>query len=247
MGPRLLRDAGFRDATKDPKTAGPPKGQQQASTCSTRDASHPYPQPLKALMHRSFLIASTAALALALGCGEQQSPTAPADQPAPSVRASVERLTDVFPFGVFGFSDGSRTLIFGAPFEDLVTFCPAAVPTNDLFEILVVTRPDGSIKFNARGEEVNVVVFDAFVPDAGCDVLLGAPHYTGTVRVHAEDNDLFVSGNRANASQITVTGTVTDESGQEYHLTSFSHQVLAPGTAVVLQSKVKIHLTPIGR
>lgn len=67
-----------------------------------------------------------------------------------------------------------------------------------------------------------------------------------TVRVHYEDNDLFVSGNGANASQITVKGTVTDESGQEYHLTSFSHQVLAPGSSVTLQSKVKIQLTPIG-
>ena len=200
-------------------------------------------------MQRAFLFASSTALAsaLALGCGEQQPPTAPADEPAPSISASVQRITDVFPFGVFGFSDGSRTLIFGAPFEDLVTFCPAAVPTTDLFEILVATRPDGSIKFSARGEEVNVVVFDAFVPNAGCDVLLGAPHYTGTVRVHYEDNDLFVSGNGANASQITVTGTVTDESGQEYHLTSSSHQVLAPGTAVLRQSKVKIQLTPIGR
>ena len=199
-------------------------------------------------MRPSFLIASTAALAsaLALGCGEQQSPMAPADQPAPSFPATVERITDVFPFGVFGFSDGSRTLIFGAPFEDLVTFCPAAVPTTDLFELLIVTRPDGSQKLNALGDAVHVVVFDAFVPDAGCDVLLGAPHYTGTVRVHYVDNDVFVSGNRANASQITVTGTVTDESGQEYHLTSFSHQVLAPVTGDVLNAKVKIHLTPIG-
>ena len=199
-------------------------------------------------MHPSFLIASTAALAsaLALGCGEQQSPMAPADQPAPSVRATVERITDVFPFGVFGFSDGTRTLIFGAPFEDLVSFCPDPVPTTDLFELLIVTRPDGSLKITGRGEEVNVVVFDAFIPDAGCDVLLGAPRYTGIVRVVVTDNDVFVSGNRANASQITVTGTVTDESGQEYHLTSFSHQVLAPGTGSVRNANVKIQLTPIG-
>ena len=197
-------------------------------------------------MHSSFLIASTAALAsaLTLACNEPQSPTVTAADPtAPSL---VQRITDVFPFGVFGFSDGSRTLIFGAPFEDLVTFCPAAVPTTDLFDLLIVTRPDGSDRLTARGEEVNVVVFDAFIPDAGCDALLGAPRYTGIVRVMYTDNDVFVSGNRANASQITVTGTVTDESGQDYHLTSFSHQVLAPGTGSVLNSRVKIQLTPIG-
>jgi hypothetical protein len=183
---------------------------------------------------------STAALAsaLALGCGDQQSPVAPADQP---LSASVDHVTDVFPFGVFGFSDGSRTLIFGAPFEDLVTFCPDPVPTTDLFELVIVTRPDGSLKINARGEQVNVVVFDASIP-GGCDLLLGAPHYTGTVRVHYTDNDVFVSGNRANASQIKVTGTVTDESGQAFHLNAHSHQVLAPSTGTVLNSKVKIQL-----
>jgi hypothetical protein len=35
---------------------------------------------------------------------------------------------------------------------------------------------------------------------------------------------------------------VTDESGQEYHLTAFSHQVLAPGSGDVLNSNVKIQL-----
>lgn len=195
-------------------------------------------------MRLSFLL-PTAALAGALGCGDQRPPTAPtADLPGPSL--SVARVTGPFPFGVFGFSDGNRTLIFGAPFEDLVAFCPAPVPTNDPFQQTIVTRPDGSFHITARGEAVHVVVFEASIPGANCDALLGAPHYAGTVRVHYTDNDVFVSGNRANASQITVTGTVTDESGQEYHLTAFSHQVLAPVSGSVLNAKVKIQLKPIG-
>ena len=48
-----------------------------------------------------------------------------------------------------------------------------------------------------------------------------------------------------------VTGTVTDESGQRYHLVALSQQVLAPGhpapDVVVQHSEIKIHLTPIGR
>lgn len=197
-------------------------------------------------MRRSFL-PSTAALAgaLALACDEPQSLTAPAADPtAPSL--SVERVTGPFPFGVFGFSDGSRTLIFGAPLEDLVRFCPAPVPATDPFEQLIVTRPDGSVHITARGEEVHVFVFEATSPTGNCAELLEAPRFTGTVRVHDTDNDGFVSGNRANASQIQVTGTVTDESGQLYHLVAFSHQVLARESGVVLNSKVKIQLTPIG-
>jgi hypothetical protein len=65
------------------------------------------------------------------------------------------------------------------------------------------------------------------------------------------DNDVLVSGNRANASQVHFVGRVTDENGQLYHLVAFAHQVLAPGPPapdmVVQQATLKIHLTPIGQ
>jgi hypothetical protein len=203
-------------------------------------------------MRRSFLFNAAAVTgAFALGCADQEPTTAPAaDQATPSL--SVERGTGVFPFGVFGFSDGRRTLIFGAPFEDLVSFCPAPVPPVDLFDLLTVTRPDGSTKLLFKGEDVHVVVFDAV--SSTCDnTLLDAPRFTGTVRVALTDSDADLSGHGADASQITVTGTVTDESGQQYHLVVSSHQVLSPASTldpfnlVVLNSKVKIQLTPIGR
>jgi hypothetical protein len=94
------------------------------------------------------------------------------------------------------------------------------------------------------GKEVNVIVFD----EAGasdCAELLDAPHLTGTARVLFTDNDLFVSGNRAESTLLQVTGTLTNESGQKFHLVSMSHSVFAPD-GTVLNSKVTIQLTPIG-
>ena len=200
---------------------------------------------------RPSLLLPTLASAFVLGCDDSESTTAVADDPtAPS--QSVERGTGPFPFGVFGFSDGRRTLIFGAPFEDLVSFCPAPVPPVDLFDQLTVTRPDGSTKLVLTGEDVHVSIFEAV--SSTCDnTLLDAPRFTGTVRVILTDSDADLSGHGADASQIIVTGIVTDESGQQYHLVALSHQVLSPASTldpfnlVVLNSKVKIQLTPIGR
>lgn len=183
--------------------------------------------------------------ALAIGCGDQQPLTAPAtDIPTPSYSATVEHVTAPFPFGVFGYSDGTRTLIFGAPFEDLVEFCPDPIPPVDLMKQIAVTRPDGSIKHLAVGKDMNVIVFEE-AGAADCAELLDAPRYTGTARVLTTDNDLFVSGNRGESTLIQVTGTLANESGQKFHLVSINHFVLAPD-GTVLNSKVTIQLTPIG-
>jgi hypothetical protein len=60
------------------------------------------------------------------------------------------------------------------------------------------------------------------------------------------DNDVFVSGNRANASQIQVNGRVRDASGQVYHLTAVNVTVRAPGEGDILNENTKIKLNPIG-
>ena len=71
-------------------------------------------------MRRSFL--STAALAgaltLALGCTDQQSPTATADPATPLLRATVTRNTE--PFG-FAFSDGRQIMFIGLTVEALTS------------------------------------------------------------------------------------------------------------------------------
>ena len=50
---------------------------------------------------------------------------------------------------------------------------------------------------------------------------------------------------------VHVTGTVTDESGQAYHLVTFGHQILEKGhpapDVVVKHAKFHITLTPIGK
>jgi len=193
-------------------------------------------------MHRPLLL-PTAALAstLALGCADHQSPTAPADSPAPSL--SVERGTVPF---AFAFSDVGHTLFIGLSIEDLTSlFCTGTEFDVDLLNQLTVTRPDDSIKLLLRGKDVNVVVVE-FV---NCDNLIDLS-LTGTARVLYTDSDAFVTGKRADASQIQVTGTVTDASGQQYHLTAVDVRVIAPGSTaenpVDLNSVIKIKLTPIG-
>lgn len=74
---------------------------------------------------------------------------------------------------------------------------------------------------------------------------------TFTFRVSNNDNDFFVTGNRANASTLHAVGTVTGEDGQRYHVVAFGQQVLAPkhpAPDIVIQHlHFKIQLTPIGR
>lgn len=202
-------------------------------------------------MRRSFLSTASfaGALTLALGCADQQSPTAPSALTAPSVSAVVDRGTE--PFG-FGFDDGTHAMFIGLTVEDLTSiFCTGTEFEVDGVDALTVTRPDGSIKTRLKGD-VNVVVVElAAFSESFCQDPLAVPTYTGTARVSANDNDVFVTGNRANASMVHVTGRVTDQSGQLYHLVAFSQQVLAPGhpapDVVVQHAEIKIHLTPIGQ
>jgi hypothetical protein len=72
--------------------------------------------------------------------------------------------------------------------------------------------------------------------------------FVGTGKVLYTDNDVFVSGNRANASQIQANGKVTDAGGQVYHLTAVNVTVRAPGEDPddILNQNTKIKLNPIG-
>jgi hypothetical protein len=202
-------------------------------------------------MRRSFLVVSTAALAGAfvLGCADQPSPTAIADPPTPSFRATVIRGTE--PFG-FAFDDGRQILFIGLSVEDLTSiFCTGTDFDVDEISGFHLLRPDGSLKEHFKGDETVVVVDGAAFDQSFCQEPSAVPTFTGTARVVLNDNDFFVTGNRANASMLHVTGTVTDESGQLYHLVASSQQVLAPGhpapDVVVQHSGIKIRLTPIGQ
>jgi len=84
----------------------------------------------------------TGALALALGCNEQQSPMAPAGPPG--LAYSVDRATG--PLFSLGFGNEQYSVIIGSTFENWVTFCRTREENWDDWTILTVTRPDGSLK-----------------------------------------------------------------------------------------------------
>jgi hypothetical protein len=196
------------------------------------------------------LLIPTAALAgaLALGCGEQQAPTSPtADRPAPSLR--VERGTVELGFA---FDDGRQIFFLGLTFEDLVgIFCTGAPVAADEVNQLLVTRPDGSTKLQLKGN-VNVVVVDlvAFT-ESFCQDPSAVPTYTGTASLVVNDNDFDLSGPGADAAQMHLVGTVTDQTGQRYHLVGINQSIVAPEFTspedfVFRHGNIKIKLTPIG-
>ena len=145
---------------------------------------------------------------LALGCADQQQPTAPAaDPPAPSL--SVDRSTQHFGLG---FDTGQYTVVTGATAENWAAFCATGAENWDAFTVLTVTRPDGSQKVSWQAKGVHVLVWN--LP---ADVCAESPDYTGTARTVNTDNDFDLSARGANATGFNTTGTVTDGSGQQYH------------------------------
>ena len=92
--------------------------------------------------------------------------------------------------------------------------------------MITVTRPDGSMKVTFKREDVQVIVWD--VADDPCN-LLGTPHLTGTARFIAPDSDVDLTGHGADGTGSALVGTVTDESGQEWHLLVTTHATVEPG------------------
>jgi hypothetical protein len=183
--------------------------------------------------------------ALVLGCGDPPRLTAPADPLAPAPRAA--RGTEVVSLTFF---DSRYTVAVGNSFEALVAAScggPGDAIT-DQFDYLTVPRHDGSLKTWDRGKDVNVIVWSASAGDV-CG-LLGLPHLTGTGRIilhHFFDVD--VSGHGADAIGFTLTGMLTDESGQKWHLVVATHGTVAPGSTDIFELNnhvEKIQLTPIG-
>jgi hypothetical protein len=194
---------------------------------------------------RGVHILPTLAGALSLACADSQSPTSFTD-PQTDPALSVDRGTA--PFG-FAFADERYVLFIGLTVDDVTkAICTGGNFDVDEVHALTLTRPsDESIKALQRGT-VNVVAIELAGP-AFCDSPLGVG-FAGTARVLYTDSDVFVSGNRADASQIQVTGTVTDGSGQRYHLLAINVRVIAPGTTpdnpVDLNARAQIRLTPVG-
>ena len=196
---------------------------------------------------------TTIALTLALGCGEQPGPTGPAAElPAPSL--SIERSTaPVSSGGFFGFHDLPFRIWIGVTVENLVEgICTGAAFDTVRVHQLLVTRPDGSSKQQLKGDVPVVVATGVAGLQSFCDDPSAASTYTGTARFVLNDNDVDLSAHGANAFQIHVVGTVSDDTGRRYHLVAFEQTVISAEFTSTDSYRLrhvlsKIKLTPIGR
>ena len=179
-------------------------------------------------MRRFSLLLPAITGALAVSCADSKSPTAPTTlQQLPTNHSahSVERST--VPFG-FAFDDGRQIFFLGLTFEDLVSiFCTGAPFDVDEVNQLEVIRPDGSQKLQLKGN-VNVVVVNlAAFNQSFCQEPSAVPTYTGTARLILNDSDFDLSGPGADAAQMHLVGTVTDQNGQRYHVVGINQSVVA--------------------
>src|SRR5215208_81716 len=109
-------------------------------------------------MRRFFRPTTTALLgAFALGCSDQQSPSAPADIPSPWFRATVERFSANFGFG---FGNKERSVLVGATAVNWAAFCATGAQVWDTWDIHLITRPDRSQRNTVKGENMHVLVWN---------------------------------------------------------------------------------------
>jgi hypothetical protein len=202
---------------------------------------------LEVLMLRP-VMASVLASALALACGEQPSPTAPADFFLPSLRGSTERFT--VPLG-FQFGNDQLTVGVGGTAEQWAAVCATGEPQDfDPWTLLFVTRPDGSQKTTFKGQNLHILIWDipGFTPFPG-DICGEDPVYTGIGHIITTDSDVDLSHVGADASGVSLIGSVSDASGQRYHLVAAVRLTVKENTLdnfVIDVHAAKIQLTPIG-
>ena len=194
------------------------------------------------------LMAGVVASTLVLACSERPSPTAPADLSGPSFRATRESIT--VPLGTL-FGNEQRTVGVGGTAEQWAALCATGEPQEfDLLTLLFINRPDGSQKTTFKGRDLHILIWDipGSTPIPG-DICGDVPVYAGTGHFIATDNDVDLSHSGTDAGGQTLVGTVTDESGQRYHLVAAIRFTLKEDTLDNLVIEVhasKIQLTPIG-
>jgi hypothetical protein len=84
-----------------------------------------------------------------------------------------------------------------------------------------------------------------------CQDPSAVPTYTGTASLVVYDNAFDLSGPGADAAQMHLVGTVTDQTGQRYHLVGINQSIVAPEFTspedfVFRHANIKIKLTPMG-
>jgi hypothetical protein len=199
-------------------------------------------------MHRFLIAAATLAGALALGCGDPQSPTAPANTISPSFRAATERFPAQTSF-ITGTDQG--TIGVGLTADQWAAQCATGESQEaNEWTLLFVTRPDGSQKITFTGQNLDIVIWDVpgSTPFPG-DICGEDPVYTGTGHITVTDSDGDLSHPGADASGSMLVGTVTDASGQRFRLVSPIRFTVKENTLdnfVIDVHVAKIQLIPIG-
>jgi hypothetical protein len=190
-------------------------------------------------MYRSLLL-PTAMLTgtLVLGCGEQPTPSEPANAPQPSLRteqtsetsrARVFRFNDLFFWVIVDFERGLTTVLGATPEEHIAACQSGLIPEEA--SIQDVLRPNGSVKTLVKGEEMGVTVWPAASFDI-CGELMAVPFLAGgSARVMYVDSDVFFSQTRADAFGVRAHGSVTTlATGEELHfLARYQATVLRSG------------------
>jgi hypothetical protein len=195
-------------------------------------------------MRRPSLLLSVAALAgaLALGCGEQQSPTAPADPPAPTFRAERFIHLDAFVLG----GDPSNPLALQAGFDAGATpddIC--ADPFNQGLngEGQIVITPPGGALLHTLGRDVNLVVYEFGAgPVTDACQLVGAPVVgTGTGKFI---ETILDTGPGALAIHVTAQGIVDLVSGGQARLLATARVTVLPNGTLLFDEE-GVSLTPL--
>jgi hypothetical protein len=197
-------------------------------------------------VRRSLLLPTTAlAATLALGCADQQSPTAPADLPAPSLRAEREPASAGFVLGAdvttslalqFGF-------VAGWTAEGLCNTPPpeGIDPTGQKGQTILT--PPGGFHANVSGRDVNLVVYQfggGIITDL-CQ-LVGVPVVgTGTGNFSVVQQGTSAGGV---IFAITVHGTIDLASGGQARLFATAHVVVRPD-GTLLFDRERVRLTPL--
>jgi hypothetical protein len=227
----------------------------QGLTCSisshltTRTTPLANPPFFEIDMPRPLLHAAAAlGVAFALGCGDQQSPTAPLGGTTPSPTVPSYARGDHGSGGAivlrgtllagFWFSDPTRglTTLIGVPAAGIsdLSAC-GGTEEPEPHDLLGVIRPTGALKFLMKSQETSVAVWQLVV-GGGLEDLCGplamtAPYAVGTARFRYVDNDLELPIEPGgNAVSLHANGTVTIvETGAQVRYLAVAHSVIPPG------------------
>jgi hypothetical protein len=185
-------------------------------------------------MHHTLLLPTVMlASAFVLSCGEQPVPSEPATAPltlgteqnAQGRGAQVFRFNDLFFTVIVDFERGLTTVLGATP-EEHVAACQSGIPPEEA-SFKDVLRPGGVLKRQVKGAEMGVTIWAATSDDI-CGELMAVPFLAGgTARVRVVDNDVFVSGTRANSFGVRAHGTVTNlATGEEFKLLAKTQAII---------------------